>query len=244
MALAFLLNISRHTFWSWHACGERAFSRSKQRGSKEKQALHVFSTERRTPFCALNPCPLRMFFGRTCVRICHATITIFTDCRGMLWSRRRNDPRSVPTACPETMYKTAPTQRSADTTATTETTTMPPVWWEHLLQMNPNCAVYPSLQTEQSVRNGKIQTIAGSSQSWSRKDQQKHSDEIACQRLHARRKTMDHGAKCNSFKTWTWHLQMRAKGANYSTIWSKSGNDLLRPTPTTSHNIHHSHGPS
>ena len=79
----------------------------------------------------------------TWVRICHATITILTDCKGMLWSKRRNGPRSwaLFLTSPDIMYMTTPTPTHAVITAVTATNTMPPVLSEHLLQMNPECAV-------------------------------------------------------------------------------------------------------
>ena len=90
---------------------------------------------------------------RTCITICHVTITILTDCIGMYRIRRSTHalvcvPRS---SSVESRYDTANITATKSANAKTIATTMPPMLLEHILQMNPKLPEKPSLQMAQSV---------------------------------------------------------------------------------------------
>ena len=88
----------------------------------------------------------------TCVKICHATTTIFTDWSGICRATRLIIPRPLPPAFPETRYSTTAAARHNATSKRETASTIPAALSEHLLQVKPGPEVYPSMQMEQSAR--------------------------------------------------------------------------------------------
>lgn len=91
----------------------------------------------------------------TCVKICHATMTILKDWRGTYRATRSTSPGLRSPLSPDITYETTARAATSNTAARTTAIAMPPALPTHFLQTKPSSEVYPSLQTAQSAPHEK-----------------------------------------------------------------------------------------
>lgn len=92
----------------------------------------------------------------TCVKICHDTMTILRDCRGMNRAKRSTSPRCLPGRSPDVTYDATATAAKTITTRTKAARTKPLALPRHLVQVKPSWGAYPSLQIAQSAKTAII----------------------------------------------------------------------------------------
>ena len=99
----------------------------------------------------------------TCVNICQATTTIFTDWSGMYRPNCSTIPCPMTPVLPDMTYDNTAAATRRVTTPSTAASATPPALSEHLLQINPGSEVYPWLQIEQSVQQDETGSGTGES---------------------------------------------------------------------------------